>query len=132
MMFYNPAFTHFLQDIHNPAFEVPEENIVASKDFIVKSSALYPLEKELREAFLPYLNKATGHTFIASPNSDRTEPDGIVVAQSSGCIAKVCIREDNNEIMTGCDPGHQAVLSSRHISVQKEVCVKVILYPDSD
>jgi hypothetical protein len=77
-MLYNPAFAHFLDDIDDLNLDIPNDTIKASSDFIIESSAIYSCKDNRRDAFLPHLNKAVGHTFFMLSNSDKTQPDGVV------------------------------------------------------
>jgi hypothetical protein len=131
-MFYNPAFAHFLDDIENPNLDIPDDKIKASSDFIIKSSAIYTYESDRRDAFLPHLNKAIGQVFLTLSNSDKTQPDGVVILNvtsldkfSPELLADailLAIREDKNEIGKGhSDPSVQAIMSMIRFWVQPQV-----------
>jgi hypothetical protein len=134
-MFYHSAFAQFLDDIGDPTLEVPVHKIQASSDFITQSSFVYASEEARRNAFLPHLNIAIGHTFLTLSNSDRTQPDGIVHLNPAGIFSPLvatpillALREDKNEIGAGNDPSIQGVLSTRRFWALPEVCWEVIVY----
>jgi hypothetical protein len=131
-MFYNPAFGHFLDDVDNPNLDIPDDKIKASSDFIVESSAIYTYESDRRDAFLPHLNKAIGQVFLTLSNSDKTQPDGVVILNvtslekfSPELLADAIllgIREDKNEIgKAHSDPCIQAIMSMIRFWVQRQV-----------
>jgi hypothetical protein len=131
-MFYHPAFAHFLDDIDNPHFDIPDDKIKASSDFIIESSAIYKYESDRREAFLPHLNKAIGQVFLTLSNSDKTQPDGVVILNvtsldkfSPELLADailLAVREDKNEIgKAHSDPCIQSIMSMTRFWVQRQV-----------
>jgi hypothetical protein len=123
----------------NPNLDIPNDKIKAPSDFIIQSSAIYRYESECREAFLPHLNKAIGQVFLTLSNSDKTQPEGVVILNVTSLdkfsprlledAILLAIREDKNEIGKGhSDPCIQVIMSMIRFWVQPQVRWRFVVY----
>ncbi|KAJ6494397.1 hypothetical protein C8R45DRAFT_824657 [Mycena sanguinolenta] len=115
---YNPVFAHFLDDVANPALEVPDEVALATADLMCKASAIYDNENTRRNKILPVLKNAISYGITQLISDDRTTPDGGVIWTMSGKDAPpneavaLLIEEEKRELgEDGCDASIRASFS---------------------
>jgi hypothetical protein len=120
---FHPAFGHFLDNIKNDNFPVPDDIIRQTAEYMIAATAIYPNENARRDALTPLLRGILDVDIVTMLNEDKTSPDGVVELGKTPARSLLLVKEDKNEFGDGgSDPSTQAGLSVGRCWAQPRVC----------
>ena len=120
---FHPAFGHFLDNIKNDNFFVPDDIVRQTAEYMIAATAIYPNENARRDALTPLLRGILDVDIVTMLNEDKTSPDGVVELGKTPARSLLLVKEDKNEFGDGgSDPSTQAGLSVGRCWAQPRVC----------
>jgi len=120
---FHPAFGHFLDNIRNVDFHVPDDIIRQTAEYMIAATAIYPNETARRDALTPRLRGILNVDIVTMLNEDKTSPDGVMELGKTPARSLLLVKEDKNEFGDGgSDPSTQAGLSVGRCWAQPRVC----------
>ncbi|KAJ7938610.1 hypothetical protein B0H13DRAFT_1587535, partial [Mycena leptocephala] len=124
---YNPAFAHFIDNVTNPALEIPDKVVIATADLMRKASTIYEDESIRRTKIRPALKNALSYGITQLISDDGTTPDVITwtMSRTDGSLNEavaLLIEEEKRELGEGgCDASIQASFSMLRYWAQSNV-----------